>query len=155
MSTGDMTQVRFLHDLTFQLATKIPKAIIMPDDVAAEKVLALQALGAEVERVRPSSIVDKKQYVNLAKDRAASFGKKNEININGHILKDDHPEIFHSPSNTVIVTMPHDHPESNSSHERNHIDMDGSKALNEPRGFFADQFEVSFYLWRSCCLSGI
>jgi cysteine synthase len=61
MSTGDMTQVRFLHDLTFQLATKIPKAIIMPDDVAAEKVLALQALGAEVERVRPSSIVDKKQ----------------------------------------------------------------------------------------------
>lgn len=42
------------------------EAIIMPDDVAAEKVLALQALGAEVERVRPSSIVDKKQVRLLA-----------------------------------------------------------------------------------------
>ena len=36
-------------------------AIIMPDDVAEEKVKALQSLGADVERVRPASIVDKKQ----------------------------------------------------------------------------------------------
>ena len=36
-------------------------AIIMPDDVAEEKVKALLALGAQVERVRPASIVDKKQ----------------------------------------------------------------------------------------------
>ena len=36
-------------------------AIIMPDDVAEEKVKALLALGAEVECVRPASIVDKKQ----------------------------------------------------------------------------------------------
>jgi cysteine synthase A len=35
--------------------------IIMPDDVALEKVKALEALGANVERVRPASIVDKKQ----------------------------------------------------------------------------------------------
>jgi len=33
----------------------------MPDDVAYEKVKALEALGAGVERVRPASIVDKKQ----------------------------------------------------------------------------------------------
>ena len=33
----------------------------MPDDVAEEKVKALEALGATVERVRPASIVDKKQ----------------------------------------------------------------------------------------------
>lgn len=33
----------------------------MPDDVAKEKVMALQMLGAEVQRVRPASIVDKKQ----------------------------------------------------------------------------------------------
>ena len=33
----------------------------MPDDVAEEKVNALLALGADVERVRPVSIVDKKQ----------------------------------------------------------------------------------------------
>jgi hypothetical protein len=36
----------------------------MPDDVAEEKVKALQCLGAAVERVRPASIVDKKQ-VNI------------------------------------------------------------------------------------------
>jgi hypothetical protein len=33
----------------------------MPDDVAEEKVKALLALGADVERVRPASIVDRKQ----------------------------------------------------------------------------------------------
>ena len=33
----------------------------MPDDVAEEKVKALEALGATVERVRPASIVDQKQ----------------------------------------------------------------------------------------------
>ncbi len=33
----------------------------MPDDVAEEKVKALLALGAYIERVRPASIVDKKQ----------------------------------------------------------------------------------------------
>jgi cysteine synthase A len=36
-------------------------AIIMPDDVAEEKALALYALGADIEKVRPASIVDKKQ----------------------------------------------------------------------------------------------
>ena len=39
----------------------IELAIIMPDDVAEEKVKVLQSLGADVERVRPASIVDKKQ----------------------------------------------------------------------------------------------
>ena len=33
----------------------------MPDDVAQEKVDALHALGANVERVRPASIVDPRQ----------------------------------------------------------------------------------------------
>jgi len=36
-------------------------AIIIPDDVAEEKAKALSALGADLERVRPASIVDKKQ----------------------------------------------------------------------------------------------
>jgi len=36
-------------------------AIIVPDDIAEDKVKALSALGAVVERVRPASIVDKKQ----------------------------------------------------------------------------------------------
>jgi cysteine synthase A len=33
----------------------------MPDVVTQEKVNALQALGADVQRIRPASIVDKKQ----------------------------------------------------------------------------------------------
>lgn len=37
----------------------------MPDDVADEKVKALHALGADVERVRPASIVDKKQVSKI------------------------------------------------------------------------------------------
>ena len=33
----------------------------MPDDVAEEKSKALEALGAQVVKVRPASIVDKRQ----------------------------------------------------------------------------------------------
>ena len=33
----------------------------MPDDTAEEKVKAVLAYGAQVEKVRPASIVDKKQ----------------------------------------------------------------------------------------------
>ena len=38
----------------------------MPDDVAEEKVKALHALGADVQRVRPASIVDKNQVRSSA-----------------------------------------------------------------------------------------
>lgn len=43
----------------------------MPDDMAVEKSDLLLKLGAEVERVRPASIVDQNQFVNLARLRAA------------------------------------------------------------------------------------
>ena len=43
----------------------------MPDDQAKEKSDLLLKLGAEVERVRPASIVDQNQFVNLARTRAA------------------------------------------------------------------------------------
>lgn len=57
---GVMTRVS--HAAFGSLAcSPLLKAIIMPDDVAEEKVKALQSLGAEVQRVRPASIVDKKQ----------------------------------------------------------------------------------------------
>ena len=49
------------HDRILSFDNKLYTAIIMPDDVAIEKVKALEALGADVERVRPASIVDKKQ----------------------------------------------------------------------------------------------
>lgn len=42
----------------------------MPDDQACEKSDLLLKLGAEVERVRPASIVDKNQFVNKARARA-------------------------------------------------------------------------------------
>ncbi|KAG0202853.1 hypothetical protein BGX33_009447 [Mortierella sp. NVP41] len=52
--------------------------IVMPDDVALEKSQLLEKLGAHVEKVRPVSIVDKNQFVNLAKRRAQEFGKDDE-----------------------------------------------------------------------------
>ncbi|KAF9337626.1 hypothetical protein BG006_003799 [Podila minutissima] len=52
--------------------------IVMPDDVALEKSQLLEKLGAHVEKVRPVSIVDKNQFVNLAKRRALEFGKNSE-----------------------------------------------------------------------------
>ncbi|GAA5874018.1 hypothetical protein JCM3774_001584 [Rhodotorula dairenensis] len=50
--------------------------IVLPDDVAKEKIKMLQVLGAEVEPVRPVSIVDRSHYVNLARRRAVEFGKR-------------------------------------------------------------------------------
>ncbi|KAF3920855.1 hypothetical protein ABW21_db0203066 [Orbilia brochopaga] len=47
--------------------------ICMPSDQSAEKSSLLLKLGAEVERVSPASIVDKRQFVNLAKSRAAAL----------------------------------------------------------------------------------
>lgn len=49
----------------------------MPDDQSQEKYDLLEKLGAHVEKVRPASIVDKGQFVNLAKKRAVEFGKDN------------------------------------------------------------------------------
>ncbi len=43
----------------------------MPDDQSTEKSDLLLKLGAEVERVRPTSIVDQNQFVNKARARAA------------------------------------------------------------------------------------
>ncbi|KAF7315848.1 PALP-domain-containing protein [Mycena indigotica] len=48
--------------------------IITPDDMAKEKLHALLTLGADVEQVRPASIVDKKQLrTNIARQRALQF----------------------------------------------------------------------------------
>ncbi|KAL1919372.1 uncharacterized protein VTP21DRAFT_2065 [Calcarisporiella thermophila] len=49
--------------------------ICMPDDQAKEKYELLEKLGATVEKVRPVSIVDPNQFVNLARRRADEFGK--------------------------------------------------------------------------------
>ncbi|KAJ3785179.1 PALP-domain-containing protein [Lentinula aff. detonsa] len=92
--------------------------IIMPDDVADEKEKALHALGADIERVRPASIVDKKQYVNVARQRALEFGRN---------FSSDRLHLVQAPSSMVVST---------SGDEENSDDL-----INKPRGFFADQFE--------------
>lgn len=62
VSSEGMTQVSSCSARRYYAITT--SAIIMPDDVAEEKVKALRALGAHVERVRPASIVDKKQVIS-------------------------------------------------------------------------------------------
>ncbi|KDR75107.1 hypothetical protein GALMADRAFT_249007 [Galerina marginata CBS 339.88] len=110
--------------------------IIMPDDVAEEKVKALQALGADVERVRPASIVDKKQYVNLARERAKQFGQVDVIDSTSDSLAVP-PFNFHSPSNSVLVTeKPH-----YVEFESDELESDKLTDSAQPRGYFADQFE--------------
>ncbi|EAU91082.2 hypothetical protein CC1G_03250 [Coprinopsis cinerea okayama7 len=139
--------------------------IIMPDDIAEEKVKALLSLGAEVERVRPASIVDKKQHPslnhlapnpipsqfptqNLARQRASVFGQPPSPSSPADINKLPSVRVAHthrgleSPSHTVLV--------STTANEVN-FDNEGwendEAFLSKPRGFFADQFEASISLW--------
>ncbi|CAG8455555.1 4611_t:CDS:2 [Racocetra fulgida] len=85
--------------------------IIMPDDQAEEKYQLLEKLGATVEKVRPASIVDQQQFVNLARSRAKQFGKKRNVQQD---VADKDFEI---------------------------IDIQNSVDNSGKAGFFADQFE--------------
>ena len=51
----------------------------MPDDQAIEKSTLLRMLGAKVERVRPTSIIDEKQFVNKAKAMALEHTKNESM----------------------------------------------------------------------------
>lgn len=44
--------------------------IVLPDDTSPEKVCLLEALGAFVEKVKPASISDPNQFVNIAEKRS-------------------------------------------------------------------------------------
>jgi cysteine synthase A len=64
--------------------------IIMPDDQAKEKYQLLEKLGATVEKVKPASIIDKNQFVNLAKRRAEDFGRnKGKLEDGGEITNEE------------------------------------------------------------------
>jgi cysteine synthase A len=73
--------------------------ILVPEDVGLEKVELLAKLGAIVERVKPASIVDKSQFVNLARRRAEDAGGffsdqfENEENYKCHATNTG-PEIY-------------------------------------------------------------
>ncbi|KAL1753113.1 tryptophan synthase beta subunit-like PLP-dependent enzyme [Schizophyllum commune] len=97
--------------------------IIMPDDVAEEKVKALHALGAEVIRVRPASIVDTKH--NIARERAAHFGDD----------ASHKPHLISSMSTSVVVSTTSDIQDGQRNPEAN------ADFAKKPRGYFADQFE--------------
>ncbi|GAA5910870.1 hypothetical protein JCM5296_002550 [Sporobolomyces johnsonii] len=115
--------------------------IVLPDDVAKEKVKMLEVLGAEVERVRPVSIVDRRHYVNLARLRALEFGKDTLVSTSS----------ASTPSATPRAVTPS--PDLNSARrgpdllitsgsvpsESKHVDS--SPYRDPPRGLFADQFE--------------
>jgi cysteine synthase A len=84
----------------------------MPDDVAIDKVLVLERLGATVERVRPASIIDENQFVNAARRRAHDFGRVDLV----------------SEADELVSTQA--------------AEGEGRASLDaKPRGFFADQFE--------------
>jgi cysteine synthase A len=132
-------------------------AIIIPDDVAEDKAKALLCLGAKVEKVRPASIVDKKQVrgrmlswhhpyfietvcsmslphrpllavhdeQNLAKQRAMEFGQT--------ALNDPEDDLLVSSQTQSTILI---------NHRKGATRLD-LESENEPRGFFADQFEVS------------
>ncbi|KAF8198071.1 PALP-domain-containing protein [Pholiota molesta] len=121
---------------TIARARGYDSTIIMPDDVAAEKVKALEALGATVEQVRPASIVDKKQ--NLARQRASKFGQMDKIDKSTLDSKTLPSHTFHSPSNTVLVTSPEHHVEFDTNDNEVWAKEEEEES---PRGFFADQFE--------------
>ncbi|KAH9892726.1 PALP-domain-containing protein [Cubamyces lactineus] len=110
--------------------------IIMPDDVAEEKVKALLALGAQVERVRPASIVDKKQFVNLARERAKNFGS--DPADPAHPAQAHRGHLIPTASSSIVVTTTADDALADnalmSPKEEREFAM-------KPRGFFADQFE--------------
>ncbi|KAG6810682.1 hypothetical protein H0H92_010770 [Tricholoma furcatifolium] len=107
----------------------------MPDDVAREKVAALQSLGATVERVRPASIVDKKQ--NLARQRATKFGRPDSIDESSVLQR---PHLVPSPTQSVVVTTTSLHVDFDTNDPEDEEDY-----LTKPRGFFADQFEASCF----------
>lgn len=56
-----------------RLAKQYNCIIVMPDDQAKEKSQLLQKFGAQVELVKPASIVNAKHYVNEARRRAAAI----------------------------------------------------------------------------------
>ncbi|KAI5956869.1 cys12 [Candida jiufengensis] len=90
--------------------------ICLPDDTSPEKLQLLTALGAEVEKVKPASIVDPNQYVNAARRGAdeinndstttqkAIFANQFENDFNWRIhYKTTGPEIYKQLNSKIDV----------------------------------------------------
>lgn len=146
-------------------------AIVMPDDVAAEKAELLVKLGADVEKgalpvlpsplmlrlgptVRPVPIVSREHYVHLARDRAEHFGRTE--------LVGPHVQRHHRAGEAAadadggggeLGAPGDDAPRDDlvvttsvSDADVYHRGQGQGRAWDRyeerPRGFFADQFEV-------------
>ncbi|GAA5905472.1 hypothetical protein JCM8208_004289 [Rhodotorula glutinis] len=118
--------------------------IVLPDDVAAEKIQMLRVLGAEVEPVRPVSIVDRRHYVNLARQRALEFGKGHDV-----VRSTTSASTPSATPRAVTPSLESDgappdllvtagSPRRRSSISGDEVE-DGYR--DPPRGLFADQFE--------------
>lgn len=139
-----ITNVDFLHHSS---------DIVLPDDVAREKVQLLEALGAEVEKgvitdpkfafglrmltrgepVRPVSIVDKRHYVNLARIRASEFGRQTIASTSSSTPLGSQSTTAETLSDVPSFLVSSQAAPSAASH---------SNVFKDPvRGLFADQFE--------------
>lgn len=129
----------------------------MPDDVAEDKTKALLCLGAKVEKVRPASIVDKKQvrgrmlswYYSyfieivcgmsllhrplLAVHEAQNLAKQRAMEFGQRVLNDPEDDLLVSSRTQSTILIDH----------RKGATSLGLESENKPRGFFADQFEVN------------
>lgn len=142
----------------------------MPDDVAQEKVKALISLGAEVELVRPASIVDKKQvrYHPLLDSILLIFFIVSDVDVvcgtvctprctvnsprlsqNLARARAEHfgqaassrPHVMRTSTSSVVVTT--SAPEDLLDEHHGALTIEEEEELRtKPRGFFADQFEV-------------
>lgn len=57
--------------------------ICLPDDTSNEKLQLLESYGAEIEKVKPASIVDPNQYVNAARKGALKLKNDSSTESNG------------------------------------------------------------------------
>ncbi|GAA5859926.1 hypothetical protein JCM8547_004390 [Rhodosporidiobolus lusitaniae] len=129
--------------------------IILPDDVAKEKIQMLHVLGAEVEPVRTVSIVDPRHYVNLARQRALEFGKDTLRSTTSASSPSATPRAVtpslestdsHATPDLLVTSAPAPRaptrpstPSPSASAAKN--SGRASPYRDPPRGLFADQFE--------------
>ena len=120
-------------------------SIVIPDDVAREKVELLEKLGAEIQSVRPRGIVDPRHFVNEARARAEAFGDVELVGphptgfgTSGYAGSDGGQGEDYVHRDDLVVST------KRSSSQQT---ADGLITESQARGFFADQFENPSNFW--------